>query len=74
MRLPRPLYERLPWLYVAMGVLMFAFVAYLGLQIPYALAYLALGVALIGTGVLVRRRRQLVRRLSSNNVTSGNQP
>ena len=74
MWLPRPLYECLPWLYVAMGVLIFAFVAYLGLRGPYALAYLALGVTLIGTGLLVRRRRQLVRRLSSNKVTSGNQP
>ena len=45
MWLPAPLYEALPFLYVSVGSLLIAGVAYIGFDVRSALFYFALGVS-----------------------------
>ncbi len=53
MWLPTPLYEALPFLYVSVGSLLIAGVAYIGFDVRSASFYFALGVACILFGLLL---------------------
>lgn len=53
MWLPAPLYEALPFLYVSVGSLLIAGVAYVGFDVRSASFYFALGVSCILFGLFI---------------------
>lgn len=53
MWLPAPLYEALPFLYVSLGSLLIAGVAYIGFDVRSASFYFALGVSCILFGLFI---------------------
>ena len=53
MWLPTPLYEALPFLYVSVGSLLIAGVAYIGFDVTSAAFYFSLGVACVLFGLLL---------------------
>ena len=53
MWLPTPLYEALPFLYVSVGSLLIAGVAYIGFDVRSASFYFSLGVACVLFGLLL---------------------
>ncbi len=53
MWLPTPLYEALPFLYVSVGSLLIAGVAYVGFDVRSAMFYFSLGVSCILFGLLL---------------------
>lgn len=53
MWLPTPLYEALPFLYVSVGSLLIAGVAYIGFDVRSALFYFSLGVSCVLFGLLL---------------------
>ena len=61
MRLPEPLYESLPYLYVIAGALFNVGIIYIGPNAPGARYYLAIGILCTIAGLLVFGRRQIRR-------------
>ena len=57
MWLPAPLYEALPFLYVSVGSLLIAGVAYIGFDVRSAVFYFALGVSCIVFGLFIFYKR-----------------
>ena len=53
MWLPTPLYEALPFLYVSIGSLLLAGVAYVGFDVRSAMFYFSLGVSCIIFGLFI---------------------
>ena len=53
MWLPTPLYEALPFLYVSVGSLLIAGVAYIGFDVRSASFYFSLGVACVLFGLFI---------------------
>ncbi len=53
MWLPTPLYEALPFLYVSVGSLLIAGVAYVGFDVRSAMFYFSLGVSCILFGLFI---------------------
>jgi len=61
MRLPEPIYEGLPYLYVIFGALFNAGVLYVGPYAPWAPYYLMIGILCTVVGLAVFFRRQKYR-------------
>lgn len=61
MRLPEPVYEGLPYLYVIAGTLFNGGVLYVGLNAPWAAYYLVIGICCTIVGLVVFYRRQKYR-------------
>lgn len=61
MWLPKPIYEGLPYIYIAFGILFLLGSTYLGFSHPSSIAYGGLGVVCILTGVFIRDRRHEAR-------------
>lgn len=62
MWIPRPIYEALPALYVAIGVAMIVFLVYLAEASLQAILYGGIAVACLAAGPVVHRKRVLARR------------
>lgn len=62
MRLPEPIYESLPYLYVIAGTLFNVGIIYLGPNAPWARYYLAIGAFCTLCGLIVFYHRQVRRR------------
>ncbi len=73
MWLPTPLYEALPFLYVSVGSLLIAGVAYIGFDVRSASFYFSLGVACVLFGLLLYYIRY-VHRYSKKNEKSESAP
>ncbi len=61
MWLPTPLYEALPFLYVSVGSLLIAGVAYVGFDVRSAMFYFSLGVSCILFGLFIYYIRYALR-------------
>lgn len=72
MWLPAPLYEALPWIYIVVGAVFLAGVAYIGMHVPMAPVYLSLGIISILSGLLVfaLRRHKREQRAQSRDVST----
>ena len=61
MWLPKPIYEALPAIYVVIGAIFLLGAGYLSFSHPASVAYAALGIACILTGIFVRQLRRKAR-------------
>ena len=61
MWLPKPIYEALPVIYMAIGAIFLAGAVYLGFSHPAAVAYAGIGIVCILTGIFIRELRQEAR-------------
>lgn len=61
MWLPKPIYEALPIIYIAIGVIFMLGAGYLGFSHPASVAYAGIGVVCILTGVFIRELRHEAR-------------
>jgi len=61
MWLPTPLYEALPFLYVSIGSLLIAGVAYIGFDVTSASFYFSLGVSCVLFGLFIYYIRHAAR-------------
>lgn len=61
MWLPTPLYESLPYMYVAIGILLIAGASYIGLDSRETTIYIGSGSIAVLSGVFVYVRRSIAR-------------
>jgi hypothetical protein len=66
MWLPGPVYESLPYAYVAAGVLFISGTLYIGFSAPGAPLYITCGLISIVCGVAILIKRQVRRQKSTN--------
>ena len=67
MWLPKSIYEALPAIYMAIGVVFLVGAGYLGFSHPASLAYAGVGIVCVLTGVFIRELRHEAR--SQNDAT-----
>lgn len=67
MRIPRPIYEALPGLYILIGVTMILLLVYLAEASLPAILYGAVAVACLVAGAVVHRKRVSARQKSTEN-------
>jgi len=65
MWLPTPVYERLPQLWLLLGLLFIAGGLYLGIDLPISLGYIAIGLGCCACGASVALIRARYRRSTS---------
>lgn len=61
MFLPKPVYESLPAIYIAIGTLLIAGAAYIGVRNGLMLGYLAVGLSCVLAGIFITSKRQKAR-------------
>ena len=73
MWLPTPVYESLPYAYVAAGIVLISGATYIGIETGESSVYLGAGAISVLSGVLVYVRRATARasKKSSEDVTQG---
>ena len=74
MWLPTPIYERLPMLWVVLGLLFIVGGLYIGLEISPAMGYITVGIACFFAGVAVAGVRAKYRRDRSESGDSVSSP
>jgi hypothetical protein len=70
MWLPEPIYEALPYLYVAMGAAFIGGAVYIGVYHPASPYYVAVGVLSIVAGTVIYLRRSTARKQKSKSDLS----
>jgi len=71
MWIPKPVYNSLPAIYIVIGLLIAAGIAYMGLERKGAMIYLALSGLCIGAGIVVQWMRIKARQSAASGNTGG---